>query len=80
MNKYSRINWIQQVNNNCPKFLIPENASTVFGPSKTFTRWYYSSDSDSIAAMIDRKLRSLAKKNMKADLSFDVLKRTKKNK
>lgn len=73
--KYSRINWIQQVNNNCPKFLIPENASTVFGPSKTFTRWYYSSDSDSIAAMIDRKLRSLAKKNMKADLSFDVLKR-----
>lgn len=73
--KYSKINWVTQVNNNCSKLLIPENASSIFGPSKTFTRWYYSSDSDSIAAMIDKKLRSLAKRNMKIELNYDVLKR-----
>ena len=73
--KYSRINWVQQVNNNCSKLLIPDNPENTFSPSKKFTRWYYSDERDTVACMIDSKLRSLDKKKMKMELNFDILKR-----
>ena len=70
----SRRMWIQQVNCNCSKLLLPPDVKRMFEPTEKFTHWYYNDDKKTLGSMLHSKLYGLSSKGMKLDISKEVLK------
>lgn len=71
---HSRSVWVQQINNNCSKVLLPPDAKSIFLPSEKFSTWFYNEDKKTLASMLHSKLYALRSKGMKLDISKDALK------
>lgn len=70
----SRRMWIQQVNCNCSKLLLPPDVKRIFEPTEKFTHWYYNDDKKTLGSMLHSKLYGLSSKGMKLDISKEALK------
>ena len=71
----SRRMWVQQVNANCSKLLLPPDVKVIFETTDKFTRWYYNDDKRTLGSMLHGKLYGLSSKGMKLDISKEALKR-----
>lgn len=71
---FSRRVWVQQVNSNCSKLLLPPDVKNMFEPTEKFTTWFYGDDKRTLGSMLYSKLYGLSRKGMKLDVSKDNLK------
>ncbi len=70
----SRRMWVQQVNCNCSKLLLPPDAKNLFEPTEKFTSWYYREDKRTLGSLLQSKLYGLSGKGLKMDISKESLK------
>lgn len=66
--------WVQQVNCNCSKLLLPPDVKSLFIPSTSFRNWFYNDDKKTLASMIHSKLYGLHSNGMKLEVSRETLK------
>ena len=69
----SREMWVQQINNNFPRILLPPDAKVIFAPSERFKTWYYGDEKATIASMLHSKLFSLSKKGSLLEIDEESL-------
>ena len=67
--------WVQQINCNCSKLLLPPDVKSLFVPSTSFNTWFYGEDKKNLASMLHSKIYGLHSKGMKLDVSKDSLKK-----
>lgn len=67
--------WVQQINCNCSKLLLPPDVKSIFGPSTSFNTWFYGEDKKNLASMLHSKIYGLYSKGMKLDINKDILKK-----
>ena len=66
--------WVQQINCNCSKLLLPPDAKNIFETTEKFTHWYYGDDKRTLGSMLHSKLYGLNGKGLKFEVSKEALK------
>lgn len=69
----SRELWVQQINNNFPRILLPPDVKAIYAPTTEFRTWFFGNDSPTIAAMLHSKLYALHKKGLLLELDLETL-------
>ena len=70
----SRRLWVQQINCNCSKLLLPPDAKNIFEVTERFTHWYYGDDKRTLGSMLHSKLYGLNGKGLKLEVTKESLK------
>ena len=70
----SRRLWVQQINCNCSKLLLPPDSKNIFEVTERFTHWYYGDDKRTLGSMLHSKIYGLNSKGVKFDVTVDTLK------
>ena len=66
--------WVQQINCNCSKLLLPPDAKNIFEVTERFTHWYYGDDKRTLGSMLHSKLYGLNGKGLKLEVTKESLK------
>ena len=69
----SRELWVQQINNNFPRLLLPHDYKTIFAPTTKFKTWFYGDEKTTLGGMIHSKLYALSKKGFSLEIDMDTL-------
>lgn len=67
--------WLQQINGNFSKLLLPYDYTNIFEPTVEFSSWYYERTKNTLGAMLHSKIYNLYNKGLKLDVDLDELKK-----
>lgn len=71
----SKCDWVCQINNICPKLLLPNDVNSLFTPTTTFRTYFYGDDKKILAAMLHAKIYGLSSRGKKLEIDVDGLRK-----